>query len=64
MKEWLSIKEAAYVVNRDKSRVYRWIDSGILTWRRSLEGMVEVSSADVLRVESVTRRGRPRNTPT
>jgi len=60
MKEWLSIKEAAYVVNRDKSRIYQWIDKGWLAWRKDLEGFMQVASEDVLRIESVTRRGRPR----
>ena len=63
MKDWLSIVEAAYVVNRDKSRIYAWLDKGILTWRRNDEGFLEVSSADVQRVESVTRPGRPRRNP-
>lgn len=63
MKEWLSIKEAAYVVNRDKSRLYRWIDKGWLAWRKDNDGLLEVASADVLRVEAVTQRGRPRRNP-
>lgn len=60
MKEWLTVVEAAYVVNRDKSRIYAWIDKGWLSWRRTDEGFIEVSSEDVQRVESVTKPGRPR----
>lgn len=63
MKEWLSIVEAAYVVNRDKSRIYVWVDKGWLAWRRTDEGFLEVSSADVQRIESVVRPGRPRRNP-
>lgn len=63
MKEWLSIKEAAYVVNRDRSRISRWLDKGLIEWRTDEDGLIEVSSADVVRVESVTQRGRPRRHP-
>lgn len=54
------MKEAAYVVNRHQSRIYGWIDKGILTWRRSVDGRLEVATVDVLKVESVTRLGRPK----
>ena len=63
MNEWLSIKEAAYVVNRDRSRISRWIDKGWLTWRKDVDGLLQVLTADVLRLESVTQRGRPRRNP-
>lgn len=63
MKDWLSIKEAAYVVNRDKSRISRWIDKGWLAWRRSDEGFIEVASDDVRRMADIVTRGRPRRLP-
>ncbi len=64
MKSWLTVKEAAYVVGRHQSRIYRWIENGTLGSRTSPTGVLEVSAADVARVESVTRRGRPAGSPT
>lgn len=63
MKEWLSIKEAALVVQRDRSRISRWIDKGWLSWRKSDDGMIEVASLDVTRIADVITRGRPRKHP-
>jgi len=63
VKDWLSIKEAAYVVNRDRSRISRWIDKGWLTWRRTDEGFIEVATEDVRRMADIVTRGRPRTVP-
>jgi excisionase family DNA binding protein len=60
MKAWLTVKEASVLVGRHQSRVYRWVESGMLRSRTAADGTIEVSSADAARVESVTRRGRPR----
>ncbi|QPZ39719.1 helix-turn-helix domain-containing protein [Paramicrobacterium chengjingii] len=62
MKEWLSVKEAAFMVGRHPSRVYRWIESGQLGSRVTSDGRTEVRSGDVVRVEAVVKRGRPRGT--
>lgn len=63
MKEWLTVKEAAYVVNRHERNIYRWIEKGILAARTSEDGTLEVKAEDATRVESITRRGRPRGVP-
>jgi hypothetical protein len=60
VKEWVTIAEAATLVGRHASRIYRWIDEGHLATRRNDRGMIEVLSKAVLRIESVTKRGRPR----
>lgn len=60
MKPWLTVKEAALVVGRHERNIYRWIEKGTLASLVNAEGVTEVSAVDVARVESVTRRGRPR----
>ncbi len=60
MKDWLTVKEAALVVGRHERNIYRWIEAGTLGSRTSAEGVLLVLSRDVARVESVTRRGRPK----
>jgi hypothetical protein len=60
VKPWLTVKEASLLVGRHQSRVYRWIESGMLRSRIASDGTLQVSSADAARVESVTKRGRPR----
>lgn len=64
MKSWLSVKEAALVVGRHERNIYRWIEQGKLGSRNDETGCLQVASIDVARVESVTRRGRPRGVPT
>jgi len=59
MKPWLTVAEAAVLVGRHPRKVYAWIENGTLKGRRSADGKLEVSSTDALRVESVTKRGRP-----
>lgn len=60
MKVWLTIQEAAVLVGRHQSRIYRWIEGGQLSSQVAADGTMQVASLDVARVESVTRRGRPR----
>jgi hypothetical protein len=62
MKEWLSVKEAAFVVNRHPRNIYRWVEKGILRSRTDERGSTVVSSAEVCRVEAAVRRGRPQGT--
>lgn len=60
MKEWVTIREAAILANRHVSQIYRWIDAGRLATRTSPEGVTQVMSKAVLRIEPGVRRGRPR----
>lgn len=64
-KPWLTIAEAAVLVGRHQSRIYRWIDNPKVTLRTSLstDGTTLVKTEDVMKVESVTKRGRPRGVP-
>lgn len=64
MKEWVTIREAAVLANRHVSQIYRWIDSGRLATRISPEGVTQVMSKAVLRIEPSVRRGRPRGSVT
>lgn len=58
-KEWVTVKEAGALVGRDKRQIYRWITQGYLPSRRSINGITEVSTRSVLRVEGLVKRGRP-----
>jgi len=60
MKEWLTVAEAALVVGRHPRNVYRWIEKGILRSETAIDGSFRVPAKDVIRVESVTKRGRPK----
>lgn len=60
MKERLTIAEAAIVAGRGQSTIYRWIDTGRLASQKAGDGTIEVASADVLKVEAASKRGRPR----
>lgn len=62
LKEWLTVTEAAFLVGRKKTSVYDWVKSGRLPSRKSTDGVTEVQSQEVLRVESSVKRGRPRGT--
>ncbi|WP_396657593.1 helix-turn-helix domain-containing protein [Microbacterium oxydans] len=61
-KEWVTVKEAAVLIGRPVSQVYRWIDAGRLATRVRADGVTVVLSKAVLRVEPSVRRGRPRGT--
>ena len=62
MREWLTIQQAAFLVGRKKTSVYDWVKSGRLPSRVGVNGVTEVQSQEVLRVESSVKRGRPRGT--
>lgn len=64
MKEWITIAEAAVLVGRHRSQIYRWIDAGRLATRVNAEGITEVLSKAVRRIEGEVRRGRPRGAAT
>ncbi|MCE0510610.1 helix-turn-helix domain-containing protein [Microbacterium sp. KKR3/1] len=59
-KEWVTAKEAAALIGRHVSQVYRWIDAGRLATRARPDGVTVVLSKAVLRIEPSVRRGRPR----
>lgn len=59
-KEWVTAKEAAVLIGRHVSQVYRWIDAGRLATRVRADGVTVVLSKAVLRIEPQVRRGRPR----
>lgn len=61
-KEWVTAKEAAVLIGRHVSQVYRWIDAGRLATRVRPDGVTVVLSKAVLRIEPSVRRGRPRGT--
>lgn len=61
-KEWVTAKEAAALIGRHVSQVYRWIDAGRLASRVRPDGVTVVLSKAVLRIEPSVRRGRPRGT--
>ena len=60
MKAWLTVAEAALLTGKSSRAIYRWIDGGRLTPRTGEHGEILIQSAEVLRVESETRRGRPK----
>lgn len=59
-KEWVSAREAALLVGRHVSQVYRWINAGRLATRINTDGVTQVRSRAILRIEPSVRRGRPR----
>ena len=62
-KEWITAKEAAVLIGRHVSQVYRWIDAGRLATRTNAAGVTMVLSKAVLRIEPSVKRGRPRGIP-
>ena len=59
MKEWVTIREAAVLVGRHPRAIYRWVDKGLLATRVNADGVTEVLSRAVRRVETQVKRGRP-----
>jgi hypothetical protein len=57
-------REAAVLVGRHPSRIYAWIDAGLLATRTNADGVTEVLAKAVVRVESGVKRGRPKGSPT
>ncbi|MDF2563038.1 MAG: hypothetical protein K0R99_4484 [Microbacterium sp.] len=51
-KEWVAVKEAALLVGRDEPQIYRWISGGRLATRNDGDGITQVLSSAVVRVES------------
>ncbi len=63
-KEWVTVAEAALLVGKKPRTIYRWIETDRLAWRQNTNGVLEVLSKAVIRIEPTVRRGRPRGTPT
>lgn len=59
MKHWVTVAEAAALVGRHPSRIYAWIDQGRLATQTNSDGVTEVLSKAVRRIEGEVRRGRP-----
>lgn len=51
----VTVKAAAQVVDRDPSRIYRWIDDGKLV-KYLVNGLVCVNLDDLFEAESMTQR--------
>lgn len=63
MNDFLTVVEAAVLVNRSKDSVYSWIRQGKLRAHKDSLGRSFVVAKDVLRVEADQKRGRPQGTP-
>lgn len=59
LNEWVSVADAALLVNRSPDAVYSWVRQGKLRAQRDHVGRTFVQARDVLRVESSQRLGRP-----
>jgi excisionase family DNA binding protein len=61
MKDWLTIAEAAVLVNRTPAAIYKWIQRGKLHAYPSIDRGVLVRSREVEAVDQSTSRrgGRP-----
>lgn len=62
--EWVTVKEAAVLVGRAPRTIYEWIEDDRLATRLNADGILQVLSKAVIRVEPTIRRGRPRGKPT
>lgn len=62
VKSWLTVKEAAFLVGKDTSRIYRWISDRGLEHRVNSQGVTEVAHMALMRMEAETRRGPRRHT--
>ncbi|MDF2508462.1 MAG: hypothetical protein K0Q52_2321 [Microbacterium sp.] len=63
-KEWVTVKEAALLVGKAPRTIYEWIENDRLATRLNSDGVTEVLSKAVIRIEPTVRRGRPRGIPT
>lgn len=62
--EWVTVKIAALLTGKAPRTIYEWIEDDRLATRRNADGILEVLSKAVIRVEPTVRRGRPRGVPT
>ncbi|MEJ6554042.1 hypothetical protein PQI51_03265 [Microbacterium esteraromaticum] len=57
--EWVSVKQAARLANREPRTVYDWIDKDLLATRYE-RGVLQVLAKAAIRLGESTRRGRPK----
>lgn len=62
MSEYVSVADAALLVDKDRSRIYAWIRAGDLAEYETPEGEKRVRGADVLALAATKRTGRPAGT--
>lgn len=62
--DWVTVKVAAALVRKSPRTIYEWIENDRLAFRRNGNGVLEVLSKAVVRIEPTVRRGRPRGKPT
>lgn len=62
--EWVTVKVAAALVGKSPRTIYEWIENDRLAFRRNGNGVLEVLTKAVVRIEPTVRRGRPRGIPT
>lgn len=58
-KEWVTVKEAAVLAEREPRTIYDWIDKGVLA-TTTVRGVTFVLSKAAIRLGDTTRRGRPK----
>lgn len=63
LSEWVSVADAATLVNRSPDALYLWVRQGKLRAQRDGMGRTRVDAREVLRVEASQRLGRPVGTP-
>lgn len=59
--DWVTVKVAAALVGKAPRTIYEWIENDRLATRRNSEGVLEVLSKAVVRIEPTVKRGRPRH---
>lgn len=63
LQAFIDIEQAAILANRNERTVYRWISSGRLRTISDAAGQQFIKVADLLNVESATKKGRPAGVP-
>lgn len=57
---WISVADAATMVNRSERTIYNWINQGIIRYRVGDTGSTEVDGRHLFEVEPTVKRGRPK----
>lgn len=57
--EWVTVKQAARLADREPRTVYDWIDKDLLATRYE-RGVLQVLARAAIRLGETTRRGRPK----
>lgn len=56
---WISVADAALMVNRSERTIYNWIRQGLIRYRIGDTGATEVDGRHLFEVEPTVKRGRP-----